>query len=118
MEIGPFRLDPAGGNKLLELDGAWNEYANVLFSTSSIRPSDLPMDNRSRPTLQLISPSVQVTPMYPRLTNTFMSYNLFVLAHCLTSMTTIDAFSARRQTNWSIFCSVFTLSFRSLHRMT
>lgn len=32
MEIGPFRLAPHGDGKLVELEGAWNEYANVIFS--------------------------------------------------------------------------------------
>jgi len=32
MEIGPFRLVPNGDGKLVEAEGAWNEYANVIFS--------------------------------------------------------------------------------------
>lgn len=32
MEIGPFRLVPNSDGKLRELEGAWNEYANVIFS--------------------------------------------------------------------------------------
>lgn len=32
MELGPFRLEPGGNGKLRQLEGAWNEYANVLFS--------------------------------------------------------------------------------------
>ncbi|GAA6047466.1 hypothetical protein JCM3770_005761, partial [Rhodotorula araucariae] len=31
MEIGPFRLVPNGDGKLIEAEGAWNEYANVIF---------------------------------------------------------------------------------------
>ncbi|TKA56403.1 hypothetical protein B0A53_01973 [Rhodotorula sp. CCFEE 5036] len=31
MEIGPFRLVPNSDGKLRELEGAWNEYANVIF---------------------------------------------------------------------------------------
>ncbi|BGP36210.1 Cell death protease [Rhodotorula kratochvilovae] len=31
MEIGPFRLVPNGDGKLVEAEGAWNEYANVIF---------------------------------------------------------------------------------------
>ncbi|GAA6008167.1 hypothetical protein JCM10207_007051 [Rhodosporidiobolus poonsookiae] len=31
MEIGPFRLVPNGGGELVEAEGAWNEYANVIF---------------------------------------------------------------------------------------
>ena len=30
MEIGPFRLQ---GDKLVENDGSWNEFANLLFGT-------------------------------------------------------------------------------------
>jgi carboxypeptidase D len=30
MEIGPFRMVKGTGD-LREIDGAWNEYANVLF---------------------------------------------------------------------------------------
>lgn len=33
MEVGPIRLIPGSGGKLKVLEGAWNEYANVLFST-------------------------------------------------------------------------------------
>lgn len=32
MEVGPLRLVPGGNGKLKEVDGAWNEYANVIFS--------------------------------------------------------------------------------------
>ncbi|KAJ8297313.1 Pheromone-processing carboxypeptidase KEX1 [Rhodotorula toruloides] len=31
MEIGPYRLVPNGDGKLVEAEGAWNEYANVIF---------------------------------------------------------------------------------------
>ncbi|BGP58777.1 Cell death protease [Rhodotorula toruloides] len=31
MEIGPHRLVPNGDGKLVEAEGAWNEYANVIF---------------------------------------------------------------------------------------
>ncbi|GAA5845127.1 hypothetical protein JCM11251_008003 [Rhodosporidiobolus azoricus] len=31
MEIGPFRLVPNSGGELVEAEGAWNEYANVIF---------------------------------------------------------------------------------------
>ncbi|KPV77963.1 uncharacterized protein RHOBADRAFT_50486 [Rhodotorula graminis WP1] len=31
MEVGPFRLVPNGDGKLVEAEGAWNEYANVIF---------------------------------------------------------------------------------------
>ncbi|GAA6041532.1 hypothetical protein JCM8097_004247 [Rhodosporidiobolus ruineniae] len=31
MEIGPFKLVPNGGGELVEAEGAWNEYANVIF---------------------------------------------------------------------------------------
>ncbi|GAA5861536.1 hypothetical protein JCM1840_005403 [Sporobolomyces johnsonii] len=31
MEIGPFRLVRGGNGELTEVDGAWNEYANVIF---------------------------------------------------------------------------------------
>ena len=31
MEIGPWRVDGKGGLKLV--DGGWEEYANVLYST-------------------------------------------------------------------------------------
>ncbi|BGP12232.1 hypothetical protein JCM10213_007490 [Rhodosporidiobolus nylandii] len=31
MEIGPFRLVPNSGGQLVEAEGAWNEYANVIF---------------------------------------------------------------------------------------
>ncbi|GAA5870014.1 hypothetical protein JCM3774_004337 [Rhodotorula dairenensis] len=31
MEVGPFRLVPNSDGKLRELEGAWNEYANVIF---------------------------------------------------------------------------------------
>ena len=34
MEVGPFRLVPNGDGQLKEIDGAWNEYANVLFGAS------------------------------------------------------------------------------------
>jgi carboxypeptidase D len=40
MEIGPFRLVPNSDGKLRELEGAWNEYANVIFSALNLpRPS-------------------------------------------------------------------------------
>jgi len=32
MEVGPLRLVPGEQGKLKEVDGAWNEYANVIFS--------------------------------------------------------------------------------------
>lgn len=32
MEVGPIRLVPGGDGQLKEVEGAWNEYANVLFS--------------------------------------------------------------------------------------
>lgn len=32
MEIGPYRLVPNGDGKLVEAEGAWNEYTNVIFS--------------------------------------------------------------------------------------
>lgn len=32
MEVGPLRLVPGGEGKLKEVEGAWNEYANILFS--------------------------------------------------------------------------------------
>ncbi|KAK4049619.1 Cell death protease [Microbotryomycetes sp. JL221] len=31
MEVGPVRLVPGGKGELHEIDGAWNEYANVIF---------------------------------------------------------------------------------------
>ncbi|KAL8283707.1 hypothetical protein RQP46_005502 [Phenoliferia psychrophenolica] len=31
MEVGPLRLVPGGDGKLKEVEGAWNEYANVVF---------------------------------------------------------------------------------------
>ncbi|GAA5912118.1 hypothetical protein JCM6882_003058 [Rhodosporidiobolus microsporus] len=31
MEVGPFRLVPNSGGELVEAEGAWNEYANVIF---------------------------------------------------------------------------------------
>ncbi|GJN92002.1 hypothetical protein Rhopal_005030-T1 [Rhodotorula paludigena] len=31
MEVGPFRLVPNGDGKLVEAEGAWNEYSNVIF---------------------------------------------------------------------------------------
>ncbi|GAA5860300.1 hypothetical protein JCM8547_003456 [Rhodosporidiobolus lusitaniae] len=31
MEIGPFRILPSSGGQLKEVEGAWNEYANVIF---------------------------------------------------------------------------------------
>jgi carboxypeptidase D len=33
MEIGPFRVQ---GDKLVENDGSWNEFANLLFGTTSV----------------------------------------------------------------------------------
>ena len=35
MEVGPLRLVPGGDGKLKEVEGAWNEYANVVFSQSA-----------------------------------------------------------------------------------
>lgn len=32
METGPFRLAPGSKGELVEAEGAWNEYANVVFS--------------------------------------------------------------------------------------
>lgn len=32
MEVGPFRLVPGGNGKLVEVEAAWNEYTNILFS--------------------------------------------------------------------------------------
>lgn len=34
MECGPFRLVPGSKGELVETEGAWNEYANVVFSAS------------------------------------------------------------------------------------
>lgn len=34
MEVGPLRLVPGAGGELEEVEGAWNEYANLLFSQS------------------------------------------------------------------------------------
>ncbi|KAK4050424.1 Cell death protease [Microbotryomycetes sp. JL201] len=31
MEVGPLRLEPGGNGQLKEVDGAWNEYANIIF---------------------------------------------------------------------------------------
>ncbi|KAM0793726.1 hypothetical protein ACM66B_001150 [Microbotryomycetes sp. NB124-2] len=31
MEVGPLRLEPGGNGKLKEVEGAWNEYANIIF---------------------------------------------------------------------------------------
>jgi hypothetical protein len=36
MEIGPFRLVANGGGELVEVEGAWNEYANVIFSAYNL----------------------------------------------------------------------------------
>jgi carboxypeptidase D len=33
MEIGPFRVQ---GDKLVENDGSWNEFANLLFGKASV----------------------------------------------------------------------------------
>ncbi|CEQ38572.1 SPOSA6832_00002 [Sporobolomyces salmonicolor] len=41
MEIGPFRLVRGGNGELTEVEGAWNEYANVIFNAdgpNSARP--------------------------------------------------------------------------------
>lgn len=32
MEVGPLRLVPGGKGQLKEVEGAWNEYANMVFS--------------------------------------------------------------------------------------
>lgn len=32
MEVGPLRLVPGGKGQLKEVEGAWNEYANIIFS--------------------------------------------------------------------------------------
>lgn len=37
MEVGPLRLVPGGEGKLKVLEGAWTEYANVLFSECYVR---------------------------------------------------------------------------------
>lgn len=46
MEIGPFRLqageNPGDRPTLREIDGAWNEYSNVLFCRSLPCSADLP----------------------------------------------------------------------------
>lgn len=31
MEVGPIRLVPGGKGELKEVEGAWNEYANIIF---------------------------------------------------------------------------------------
>lgn len=36
MEAGPLRLVPGGKGELKEVEGGWNEYANVIFSGYSI----------------------------------------------------------------------------------
>lgn len=38
MEVGPLRLEPGSGGTLREVEGAWNEYANILFSQSPRPP--------------------------------------------------------------------------------
>lgn len=56
MEIGPLRLVPGADGKLKEVEGAWNEYANVVFSESrrlatTVRPGSSPSPHPcSRPT--------------------------------------------------------------------
>lgn len=38
MEVGPLRLVPGGDGKLKEVEGAWNEYTNILFRKSPSCP--------------------------------------------------------------------------------
>jgi hypothetical protein len=47
MEIGPFRLVPNSDGKLRELEGAWNEYANVIFSACRLFLSRMPSHSRT-----------------------------------------------------------------------
>ena len=60
MEVGPLRLVPGGDGKLIEVEGAWNEYTNILF-----RQSPHSFARLLRPdwtTLQSISRLERVTP--------------------------------------------------------
>lgn len=63
MEVGPLRLEPGSGGTLKEVEGAWNEYANLLFSKSPRgRDGPLACDDRLTP-----------GPSQPELTFTLLS---------------------------------------------
>lgn len=71
MEVGPLRLVPGGKGQLKEVEGAWNEYTNMIFSKLELTFGDLGgMLLTLDPLSQLINLSVQATPTW-QLTTTF-----------------------------------------------
>lgn len=72
MEVGPLRLVPGSDGKLREVEGAWNEYANVIFSESSLRYPAMEGLADGERVLQLTSPLARDI-LIRRLTDSFTS---------------------------------------------